>query len=79
MRSICWLHKWNKQYKVDNAKDIDVVMPIYNVIEYSDNYTKTSGSLWQFCWDEPALNTADNISDFPTGNNNNVSIEFKQN
>ena len=31
---------------IDNAKDIDIVMPMYNVIEYSDNYSKTSGSLW---------------------------------
>ena len=31
--------------QVDNAKDIDIVMPIYNLIEYSDNYPKTSGSL----------------------------------
>ena len=30
--------------QVDNAKDIDVVMPMYNLIEY--NYSKTSGSLW---------------------------------
>ena len=30
----------------DNAKDLDIVMPIYNLIEYSDNYAKTSGSLW---------------------------------
>ena len=32
---------------VDNAKHIDIVMPMYNLIEYSDNYAKTSGSLWQ--------------------------------
>ena len=32
--------------QVDNAKDIDIVMPMYNLIEYSDNYAKTSGSLW---------------------------------
>ena len=32
--------------QVYNAKDIDIVMPIYNLIEYSDNYAKTSGSLW---------------------------------
>ena len=32
--------------KIDNAKDIDIVMPMYNLIEYSDNYSKTSGSLW---------------------------------
>ena len=31
--------------QVDNAKDIDIVMPMYNLIEYSDNYVKTSGSL----------------------------------
>ena len=33
--------------EIDNAKDIDIVMPMYNLIEYSDNYSKTSGSLWQ--------------------------------
>ena len=33
----------NKQ--IDNAKDIDIVMPMYNLIEYSYNYSKTSGSL----------------------------------
>ena len=32
--------------QVYNAKDIDIVMPMYNLIEYSDNYAKTSGSLW---------------------------------
>ena len=34
--------------QVDNAKDIDIVMPMYNLIEHSDNYSKTSGSLWQY-------------------------------
>ena len=29
--------------QVDNAKDIDIVMPMYNLIEYSDNYAKTTG------------------------------------
>ena len=32
--------------EVDHKKYIDVVMPIYNLIEYIDNYSKTSGSLW---------------------------------
>ena len=32
--------------QINNAKDIDVVMPIYNLIEYSDDYSKTSGCLW---------------------------------
>ena len=39
--------------QVDNAKDIDIVMPMFNLIEYSDNYAKTSGSLWQYCKDIP--------------------------
>ena len=33
---------------IGNAQDIDVVMPMYSLIEYSDNYSKTSGSLWQY-------------------------------
>ena len=33
---------------VDNAQDIDIVIAMYNLIEYSDNYSKTSGSLWQY-------------------------------
>ena len=33
---------------IDNAKDIDIVMLMYNFIEYSDNYSKTSGSLYQY-------------------------------
>ena len=31
--------------QIDNVKDIDIVMPMYNLIEYSDNYSKTSTSL----------------------------------
>ena len=31
--------------QLDNTKDIDIVMPIYNLLEYSDNYSKRSGSL----------------------------------
>ena len=35
----------NKQ--IDNAKEINVVMPRYDLVEYSNNYSRTSGSLWQ--------------------------------
>ena len=38
--------------QIDNAKDTDVVMPVYKLIEYSDNYSKTSGSLSQYYRDE---------------------------
>ena len=34
--------------QIDNCKNIDIVRPIYNLIEYSDHYAKTSGSLWQY-------------------------------
>ena len=42
-----------KNTYIDNAQDIDIVMPMYNLIEYSDNYSKTSGSLWQCYKDDP--------------------------
>ena len=32
--------------QIDNCKDIDTVMPLYNLLEYSDNYAKTSETLW---------------------------------
>ena len=37
-------------------------MPIYNLIEYSDNYSKTSGSLWQYYKDDPNDNIANSES-----------------
>ena len=37
-------------------------MPMYNLIEYSDNYAKTTGSLWQYCRDELNDNLADSES-----------------
>ena len=53
--------------QVDNAKDIDIVMRMYNLIEYSDNYSRTSGSLWQYCKDIPAVD------------NNNAIVNFAEN
>ena len=32
--------------QIDNAKDIDIKKPMYNLIEYSNNFSKTPGSLW---------------------------------
>ena len=48
--------------RVDNAKDIDIVMPMYDLIEYSDNYFKTRGSLWQYFRDGPNDNLANSES-----------------
>ena len=44
---------------VDEANHIYIPMPMYNLIEYSDNYSDTSGSLWQFKRDEGLANNAD--------------------
>ena len=48
--------------QVDNAKDIDTAMPMYNLMEYSNNYAKTSGALWQYYRDEPNDNLEDSES-----------------
>ena len=62
--------------QIDNAKDINIVMPMYNLIEYSDNYAKTTGSLWQYCKDIPARNANDQIIVFDA-NNTTDSFNFK--
>ena len=64
--------------QVDDSHDIAVVMPMYNLIEYSDTYSKTSGSPCQFYRDEPALNNNDVLIDFPPDNNNSISFKLKQ-
>ena len=78
--------------QIDNAKDIDIVMSMYNLIEYSENYVKITGSLRQYCNDIPARNhkqivnfAADNLTDTfnfkakitgQTGNNGTKDIEI---
>ena len=51
-------------------------MPMYNLIEYNDNHSKTSGSFWQYCQEIPAVNNAGNIVDF-NGANATDSVNFK--
>ena len=48
--------------QVDDAREIGVVMAMYNLIEHSDNYSKTSRSLWKYYRDEPNANLADSES-----------------
>ena len=50
-------------------------MSIYNLIEYSDNYSKTSGSLSQYYRNESALNNATLLDNFPR---NSALLKFKQ-
>ena len=58
---------------IDNAKDNDVVMIMYNLIEYSDNFWNISGNLRQYYRDEPSVNNV--INNFSS---NTVSFKFKQ-
>ena len=51
-------------------------MPMYNLIEYSDNYSKTSESLWQYCKEIQAVNSNGNIVNFD-GANATDSFNFK--
>ena len=62
--------------QIDNAKDMNIVMPMYNLIEYSDNYAKTTGSLWEYCKDVPARNANDDIVIFAEDNTTD-SFKFK--
>ena len=52
------------------------ILPIYNLIEYCDNYSKTSGGLWQYCKDIPAINDNGEIVNF-NGANATDSFNFK--
>ena len=54
--------------QVYDALNIDVVIPMYNLIEYSYNYSRTSEILWQYCRDEPASGHDGTIADFTEAN-----------
>ena len=54
--------------QIDDAEYIDIVMLMYNLLEYSNNYLKTFGSLWQYCREIPAVNNDGNIVDFNGAN-----------
>ena len=59
----------------DNAKDLDVVMPMYNLIGYSKNYRKTTGSLWNYYQDEPINPPTTNYNADPIINS--TSFKYK--
>ena len=54
---------------MDHAEDLDIVMPIYNLMKHSDNYSKALESLCQYYSDEPALTDDDALQNLP-GNSN---------
>ena len=62
---------------IDNAEDLDIVMPMYNLLEYSKNYRKTTGILWNYYRDEPSNPLSSSSESFKykasiTGNTYNV-------
>ena len=57
---------------IDEAEHIDITIPMYKLIEYGDNYSDTSGSLWQFKRDEV-------IGNINLANNNSSSFKYKSN
>ena len=63
--------------EVDNSHDICVVMPMYNLIEYSNNSPKISGILWQYCRDELAEDANNASADFTAANATIDSFKIK--
>ena len=61
---------------VDETEHINIAMPMYNLIEYSDNYSDTSGSLWQFKRDEKE-GDVDLTVDAQHIPNNSLSFKYK--
>ena len=50
--------------QIDKVQYIDIVVPVYNLKEYSDNYWKTSESVWQYCKEISAVDNPGDIVDF---------------
>ena len=62
--------------QVNNAKHINIIINLYNLLEYSDANARTSGSLWQYCKDIPAVDNNNAIVNFAE-NNLTDSFNFK--
>ena len=60
---------------IDTARNLDIAMPMYNLIEYSDNYSDTSGILWQFKRDESPVTNDENPDNVAT--NKSSSFKYK--
>ena len=60
---------------VEIAKNLDIIIPMYNLIEYSDNYADSSRSLNQFKRDESSINNAGNILNVAL--DNSTSFKYK--
>ena len=61
---------------VETAENLDIIVPMYNLMEYSDNYADSSGSLYQFKRDESPMNNAGNPNN--VGLDNSTSFKYKE-
>ena len=66
-----------KGVKINNAEDLDVVMPMYHLLDYSKNYKKTTGGLWNYDRDEP--NSSANNNNITHSILNSKSFDYKVN
>ena len=60
---------------VDTAENLDIVMPMYNLIEYSDNYQDSSATLYQYKRDEPPEDNA--VADLTADNSDSFKYKIK--
>ena len=60
---------------VDTAENLDIVMPMYNLIEYSDNYQDSSATLYQYKRDDPPEDDA--VADLTADNSSSFKYEIK--
>ena len=60
---------------VDTAENLDIVMPMYNLIEYSDNYQDSSATLYQYKRDEPPEDDA--VADLTVNNSDSLKYKIK--
>ena len=69
------MHNSHNDEHVDDANDLDIAMTMYNLIEYNDNYSDTSRSLWQFKRSEQNIINGN----IPVGvdSTNSTSFEYK--
>ena len=72
---------WTSKIKntfIDNAEDPDIFMPMYNLLEYSENHSMTSGSLWNYYRDEVNVDANENndVGSYRVNNNKTATSKF---
>ena len=69
------MYNSHKRERVHGVNNLDIIMPMYNLVEYSYNYSDTSESLWQFKRDESPVTEARNPDNVSV--DNTTSFKYK--